>query len=203
MGGTNEHWPMALARRCESHAVRGGHESQVAAVGSSAHTRIIGRCPPDRYVHPDIAGSNDSAKWVTDRTPWTCAERNVGCLSVVASPGNPAPATERSGVEMALDTVHVGFLIRLKAQPGKDAAVAEFLESVLPIVDDEPRTTAFVAFRTGDSEYGIVNAFADDAGRQAHGGGQAGAALSARAAELFAEPPTVEPIEVLASKLPA
>ncbi len=104
---------------------------------------------------------------------------------------------------MALDTVHVGYLIRLKARPGKDADVAEFLESVLPIVQAEPRTTAFVAFRMGDSEFGIVNAFADDAGRQAHGGGQAGAALSSRAAELFEEPPTVEPIDVVASKLPA
>jgi hypothetical protein len=49
---------------------------------------------------------------------------------------------------------------------------------------------------------GIFDAFPDDAGRQAHLGGQVAAALMARAPELFAQPPVIEPVDVLAAKLP-
>jgi hypothetical protein len=42
----------------------------------------------------------------------------------------------------------------------------------------------------------------DDAGRQAHLGGQVAAALMAQAPELLQQPPVIEPVEVLAAKLP-
>jgi quinol monooxygenase YgiN len=98
--------------------------------------------------------------------------------------------------------VTVGLLIRLQAKAGKEAEVATFLASVIPVVDQEPATTALLAVRFGPSEFGIVNAFPDEAGRQIHIGGHAGAALSMRAAELFEQPPTIEPIDIIASKLP-
>jgi quinol monooxygenase YgiN len=103
---------------------------------------------------------------------------------------------------MSDNTVKLGYLIRLQARPGQEAATADFLQSVLPIVEGEPGTTAFFALRLGPSEYGIFNAFPNEASRQAHGGGQAGAALSARAGELFETPPAVQPVDVLVSKLP-
>jgi hypothetical protein len=46
------------------------------------------------------------------------------------------------------------------------------------------------------------SAFPDDQGRQAHLGGQVAAALMAQAPELLAQPPAIEPVDVLAAKLP-
>ena len=42
----------------------------------------------------------------------------------------------------------------------------------------------------------------DDAGRQSHLSGQVGQALMARADELLSEPPAIEQLDVLATKLP-
>ncbi|RYE73393.1 MAG: antibiotic biosynthesis monooxygenase, partial [Oxalobacteraceae bacterium] len=50
--------------------------------------------------------------------------------------------------------------------------------------------------------FGILDAFPDEAGRQAHLSGKVAAALMAKAAELFAEPPSIEKVDVLAAKLP-
>ena len=53
----------------------------------------------------------------------------------------------------------------------------------------------------GPSSFGIFDAFPDDAGRQTHLSGPIGAALREKASELFAQPPTVEKLKVLAAKL--
>jgi hypothetical protein len=64
--------------------------------------------------------------------------------------------------------VTVGLLVRLVAKPGKEAEVTTFLESGLALVEEEPATIAWLAIRLGPSEFGIFDAFPDDAGRQAH-----------------------------------
>ncbi|HZC15386.1 MAG TPA: antibiotic biosynthesis monooxygenase, partial [Caulobacteraceae bacterium] len=46
------------------------------------------------------------------------------------------------------------------------------------------------------------DAFADEAGRQAHLGGPIAAALMSKADELLAVPPTIEQVGVLAAKVP-
>ena len=98
--------------------------------------------------------------------------------------------------------VTVGLLLRLEAKPGKEADVEAFLRDALPVVEDEPATTAWFAIRLGPSTFGIFDAFPNDAGRQAHITGRVADALKARASELFAQPPTIEKIDVLAAKLP-
>jgi quinol monooxygenase YgiN len=98
--------------------------------------------------------------------------------------------------------VAVGLLVRLVAKPGKEADVISFLEGGLALVEEEPATIAWFAIRLGPSEFGIFDAFPDDAGRQAHLGGQVAAALMAQAPELLAQPPVIEPVDVLAAKLP-
>ena len=98
--------------------------------------------------------------------------------------------------------VSVALLVRLEAKPGKEAEVAKFLEGGLPIVQDEPATTAWFAIRMGTSTFGIFDAFPNEAGRQAHLAGRVAAALMARAAELFSQPPKIEKLDVLAAKLP-
>ena len=97
--------------------------------------------------------------------------------------------------------VTVGLLIRLSAKPGKEAEVETFLEGVMPIIRDEPATTALFGVRFGPAEYGIFNAFPDEAGRAAHVSGLA-AAMFGRADELFASAPSVEPVDILAAKVP-
>jgi hypothetical protein len=53
----------------------------------------------------------------------------------------------------------------------------------------------------GPSTFGIFDVFPDEAGRQAHLSGKVAEALKARASELFAEPPAIEKLDVLAAKL--
>ncbi len=97
--------------------------------------------------------------------------------------------------------VTVALFVRLEAKPGKEAAVAEFLRAALPLVQKEPATEPWSAVQMGPSSFGIFDAFPDDAGRETHLSGPVGAALKEKASELFAQPPTVEKLNVLAAKL--
>jgi quinol monooxygenase YgiN len=99
-------------------------------------------------------------------------------------------------------TVTKGILALLEAKPGKEEEVASFLSSALPLAQAEPATVAWFAIRLGPSTFGIFDVFPDDAGRQAHLSGQIASALMARADELLAQPPDIQQIDVLATKLP-
>jgi len=98
--------------------------------------------------------------------------------------------------------VTVALLVRLEAKPGKEAEVESFLRGGLPLVQEEPATTAWFGIRLGPSTFGIFDAFPNEAGRQAHLSGKVAAALMAKASELFAKPPQIEKVDVLAAKLP-
>jgi quinol monooxygenase YgiN len=99
--------------------------------------------------------------------------------------------------------VKVALLVRLEAKPGKEMEVENVLRSGLPLVQAEPATTVWFGIRLGPSTFGIFDAFADEAGRNAHLSGRVAAALMEKAPELLAQPPTIERIDVLAAKLPA
>jgi quinol monooxygenase YgiN len=96
--------------------------------------------------------------------------------------------------------VKVGILARMEAMTGREEEVAAFLEGALSLVHEEPGTVTWYAIRIGPSEFGIFDTFEDDAGRQAHLSGKVAEALMARASELFASPPDIQPVDVLASK---
>lgn len=98
--------------------------------------------------------------------------------------------------------VKVALFVRLEAKPGKEADVERFLRGGLSVVQEEPATTAWFAIRLGPSTFGIFDAFPDEAGRQAHLSGRVAQALKEKASELFAKPPSVEKVDVLAVKLP-
>jgi len=98
--------------------------------------------------------------------------------------------------------VTVGLLVRLTAKPGKETELTEFLQQALSLVENEPATTAWFAVRFTQASFGIFDAFPDDAGRRAHLVGRVASALRTRAADLLAESPVIEDIDVLASKLP-
>ena len=98
--------------------------------------------------------------------------------------------------------VTTGLIVRLEARAGKEDAVAEFLQSAVPLVEGEPQTIAWFAVRLGESSFAIVDVFPNDDGRQAHLEGPVAAALMANAEELLSEPPDIQPVDVLAEKLP-
>lgn len=99
--------------------------------------------------------------------------------------------------------VNVALFVRLEAKPGKEKEVEAFLLGGLPIVMEEPATTAWFAIRMGQKTFGIFDAFPDEAGRQAHLSGKVAEALMAQAGELFSEPPSIQNVDVLAAKLPS
>jgi quinol monooxygenase YgiN len=98
--------------------------------------------------------------------------------------------------------VRTALLVRLEANPGKEAAVASFLAGALPLVESEPATVAWFALRLGPTTFGIFDAFPDEPGRQAHLSGKVAQALMAKASELLSTPPSIEKVDVLADKLP-
>ncbi len=98
--------------------------------------------------------------------------------------------------------VKVALFVRLDAKPGKEAEVEQFLRAGLPMVEEEPGTTAWFGIRLGPSTFGIFDAFPDEAGRNAHLSGRVAAALMAKAGELLSKPPSIEKVDVLAAKLP-
>ena len=97
--------------------------------------------------------------------------------------------------------VNVGLLVRLEAKPGKEAEVEQFLEGGLALVQQEPGTTTWFALRLGPRTFAIFDAFADEAGRDAHLSGRVAEALMAKAADLFASPPQIDKVDVIAAKL--
>ncbi len=90
----------------------------------------------------------------------------------------------------------------LEARPGKESEVEAFLTSALPLATAEPATNAWFAVRLTGSRFAIFDTFDDEQGREAHLHGQIAQALMARADELFAQPPAIHKIDVLAEKAP-
>jgi quinol monooxygenase YgiN len=98
--------------------------------------------------------------------------------------------------------VTTGLMVRLEAKAGKEEELATLVVGALPLVEDEPETVAWFALKIGATSFAIVDVFPDEAGRRAHLEGAVARALSERADELLADPPSVEHVDVLAAKLP-
>ena len=99
--------------------------------------------------------------------------------------------------------VKLGILATLKAKPGKEAEVEEFLKSALPLANQEAGTVVWFALKLDANTFGIYDAFKDEAGREAHLSGPIAAALMAKWKDLLSEPPKIQTIDVLAAKLAA
>jgi quinol monooxygenase YgiN len=98
--------------------------------------------------------------------------------------------------------VSVALLVRLEAKPGKESEVEKFIRDGLPIVQEEPATTAWFGIRMGPCTFGIFDAFPDESGRQVHLSGRVAAALKEKASDLLSRPPVIEKVDILAAKLP-
>jgi hypothetical protein len=91
----------------------------------------------------------------------------------------------------------------LEAKEGKEEELANFLVSALPLVEQEPLTTAWFAVSFGTTRFAIFDAFPNEQGREAHLAAAVAAGLTKRTPELLANAPSVETVDVLADKLPA
>ncbi len=98
--------------------------------------------------------------------------------------------------------VKVGLLVRLEAKPGREAELGSFIEGAVSLANEEASTIAWFAVRLGPSTFAIFDVFPDEAGRQAHLNGPIARALLGKAPELLAQPPKIEPHDVIAAKLP-
>jgi len=96
--------------------------------------------------------------------------------------------------------IQFALFARLEAKPGKEAEVAEFLKTGLAMALDEQSTPIWFALQLSPTTFGIFDAFHDEEGRDNHLSGPIAAALMARAADLFAAPPSIESIQVLGLK---
>ena len=94
--------------------------------------------------------------------------------------------------------------VPLKAKPGKEKAVAEFLRSAIPLVNAEAGTIAWFAIQEGPSSFAIFDTFDDEAARNAHLNGKVAAALmeKVKAGDLFAQTPEIHKLDIIADKLP-
>ena len=93
----------------------------------------------------------------------------------------------------------IGLLVTLEARAGKEADAEAFLKSAQPLALDEKGTLKWYAIKLGPGKFGIFDTFANEAGRNAHLNGAIAKALGARVSELFAVPPQVEKVEILAT----
>ena len=96
--------------------------------------------------------------------------------------------------------VKLAFFARFEAKPGKEEAVATFLEKALDMAKKEPTTINWYALRLSPRTFGVFDTFNDEEGRQKHLKGPIGQALVANAPELFTSPPSIEPVELLGLK---
>jgi quinol monooxygenase YgiN len=106
------------------------------------------------------------------------------------------PAKRRKNVDK------FALLALLEAKTGKEKEVEAFLKSAQPMAVAEAGTSTWYAVKLGPAKFGIFDTFKDEDGRNAHLNGDIAKALFAKAEELFAKPPQVEKLEILASKAP-
>jgi quinol monooxygenase YgiN len=100
------------------------------------------------------------------------------------------------------DAAKVALYVRLEAKAGKESEVEQFLRAGLALVQQEPATTSWFGIRMGPTTFGIFDTFPDEAGRQAHLTGEVAKALMAKAPELFAQPPSIQKVDIVEAKLP-
>ena len=96
--------------------------------------------------------------------------------------------------------IKLAFLARFEAKPGKEQAVAEFLQMALDMAKKESTTINWYAIRLSPTTFGVFDTFNDENGRERHLNGPIGQALMAKAPELFARAPQIDPVEVLGLK---
>ena len=90
--------------------------------------------------------------------------------------------------------------VMLKAKPGKEQEIEAFLKQGAQMSAEEQGTVTWYGVKMGPGVYGVFDTFHDEAGRDAHMGGEIAQALMAKAPELFSNELRIEQMEILAAK---
>lgn len=98
--------------------------------------------------------------------------------------------------------INFALLVRVEAKPGKEPEIGKLLRTGFSIVEEDRAATNWYGIRLGPSTFGIFDAFPAASDGSAHHLGAVVAALMTKATELFARPPVIEEVDVLATKLP-
>jgi quinol monooxygenase YgiN len=91
--------------------------------------------------------------------------------------------------------------VPLEAKPDKAEELQTFLREAQVLAEQETGTAAWFAVRAGPTTFAIFDAFPDEESRQAHVDGEIAQQLMAHADDLLAEPPQIQQLDVVASKL--
>ena len=95
--------------------------------------------------------------------------------------------------------VTVGVLAKFEFRAGNEAAVERFFRQGQVIVESQPATTQWFAYRVGPTTYGAFAVFANEEDREAlllMGGPRS----SRESADLFDHPPSFEKVDILAAR---
>jgi quinol monooxygenase YgiN len=184
--------------------------STASASPSMPSFRAVSACTPPELSHgqPEFAVVSDRqfgfyylqkakgrARCIHFQFQAVAAKLLYRCRPAIINP-------HRSYHKRSYAMVKTALYVHLEAKPGKEADVQKFLEGGLALVNQEPATTAWFGMKMGPNTFGIFDAFPDEAGRNAHLNGAVAAALMAKASELFAAPPKIQKVDILAAKLP-
>jgi hypothetical protein len=95
--------------------------------------------------------------------------------------------------------VTVGVTATFEFKAGNEAAVEQFFRNGQRVVEGQPETTQWFAYRLGPRTYGAFAVFANDEDREALL--SAGGPRASRAnAELFERPPSFEKVDLVATR---
>jgi len=120
---------------------------------------------------------------------------NIRQVEVLASKVEKVAATKTTGLG-------VGLRVLIEAKPDKVQTVKDFLINALDLVNQEAETPVWYAIQFPESpKFGIIDFFANEAGRNAHLGGKVAAALFSCVDELLIGAPDVVKLNVLAAKI--
>jgi quinol monooxygenase YgiN len=108
----------------------------------------------------------------------------------------PTPPNSAAGI-----VLHKGLIVRLDAAFRRQDEVTQLLRSVVPMLRSEPATRVWYGLRFSRGEFGVFDAFADEAGREAHLNGAIARALVGAGA-LLESLPQIEKLRLLAHKPP-
>ncbi len=82
--------------------------------------------------------------------------------------------------------IKIANFITLKAKPGQENNLAEFLAGgATAVAATEPQTLSWFSVRIDANTFAIIDFFANQAGQDAHVGGQVAAALKAKAEQMI------------------
>jgi len=93
----------------------------------------------------------------------------------------------------------VGVIAHFEAKPGYDARMEQFFREGVQIVEMQPVTTKWFAFRISPTSYGAFAVFDSEADREALLAA-GGPKLSIAYKDVFAAPPSFEKIDILESR---